>query len=379
MFLRRLSLCALLVTGCTAQSESSPGCAMEPISFCKDVDIEESSKAAVTGSTVTLQPTTPAAPRGTNRTYTVSSSAPELAEVVNAKVDDACGTPSVTLKAKKAGTATITYAEVTGGAKTTATFVIVDPARITATSYADALLQGKPTRDGQAPVAQDLTSLTLAERGRTGLLLRYFDAKGASLRGVGAATFAYVGGLTVTPILGKREGAELTGTTLGAHGLDIASGDAKLHLDVSVVKVETVTSLRLYVESDQGAKAGQTLGVLARASDAQGATVYGAPIIMSLGTRAAESGDLLQYPYKAGSPQRLLVEAGGARTETTVSVDPAHMDSVTIGDSHRTLAGCQVGGLGGGGSAGLLAIAALMVRRRRQAGARARGPKSPSR
>ncbi len=366
MFLRRLPLFALLVMGCAARSESQ-GCHVDPIAVCEDLDAEENAKAAVTGADVTVAASGNLSPRdGKEHTYTVTTTTPALVEVLAPTATSACGTPRVLVKAKAPGTALLEYADALTGTKATASLVITDPSRITAASFADAELQDTPTRDGQRSPAPDLTAITLVQGGHTGVLLRYFDGGGKLLRGVRAATFTNPPELSANPIGTKREVTEVASSTLGTFGLQIAAGSAKLTLDVTVVKPDAVASLRLYVQDDRGAKNGQSLGVLARAYDAGGASVYGAPILMALGGQAAVSGDLLRYPFRAGAPQRLAVDSGGAHAETTVFVDGANLGAATVGDSHRALAGCQAGGLGGGGGAGLLALVALMVARRRR-------------
>lgn len=366
MFLRRLPLFALLVMGCTARSESQ-GCHVDPSAFCEDVDLEENAKPAVTGSDVTVVASSNLSPRdGKEHTYTVTTTTPDLVDVLTPTAKSSCGSPSASVKAKKPGVALLEYADAMTGTKATASLTITDPARITASSFADAELQVTATRDGQRPPAPDLTAITLVDGGHTGVLLRYFDASGNLLRGAHAATFTAPSGLSANPIGSKREVVELSAFDVGAVALEVASGPAKLHLDVRVVKAETVTSLRLFVQDDRGAKDGQSLGVLARAYDADGGSVYGAPISMALGGRAPVSGDLLRYPFRAGSPLRLDVDAGSARVYTTVYMDAGNLGAATIGDSHRSLAGCQAGGFGGGGGAGLLALGVLMVARRRR-------------
>ncbi len=371
MFLRRFPLFALLVMGCTARSESE-GCHVDPSAFCEEVDAEENAKAAVTGGDVTMVASSHLSPRdGKEHTYAVTTTTPDLVEVLTPSAKSACGTPSATVKAKRAGTALLEYADATTGTKATATLSIVDPARITAASFADAELQATATRDGQRPGAPDLTGITLVDGGHTGVLLRYFDQGGKLLRGARAATFTTSSGLSASPIGSKREVAELAATGVGTFGLDVASGPAALHLEVKAVKAEAVTSLRLFVQDDRGAKDGQSLGVLARAYDTDGGVVYGAPIFMTLAGRSPVTGDLLRYPFRSGSPQRLEVGAGSkVHAETTVFLDGGNLGAATIGDSHRALAGCQAGGPGGGGAAGLVAVVALMLaRRRREAGA----------
>lgn len=366
MFLRRLPLFALLVMGCTARSESQ-GCTVDPNASCEDVDIEENAKAAVTGSEVTVFATSNLSARdGKEHTYAVTTTTPDLVEVLAPTAKSACGSPSVPVKAKKAGTALLEYADAVTGTKATASLTISDPSRITASSFADAELQDTATRDGQRPPAGDLTVITLVQGGHTGVLLRYFDGAGKPLRGVRAATFTKPSGLTANPIGSKREVVELSAVDAGTLGLDVASGPATLHLEVKVVKPETVASLRLYVQDDRTAKDGQSLGVLARAYDADGGSVYGAPITMALGGRAPASGDLLRYPFRAGSPVRLDVDAGSAHVYTTVYMDAGNLGAATVGDSHRSLAGCQAGGFGGGGAAGLLALGVLVLARRRR-------------
>lgn len=366
MFLRRLPLFALLVMGCTARSESQ-GCTVDPNASCEDVDIEENAKAAVTGSEVTVFATSNLSARdGKEHTYAVTTTTPDLVEVLAPTAKSACGSPSVPVKAKKAGTALLEYADAVTGTKATASLTISDPSRITASSFADAELQDTATRDGQRPPAGDLTVITLVQGGHTGVLLRYFDGAGKPLRGVRAATFTKPSGLTANPIGSKREVVELSALDAGTLGLDVASGPATLHLEVKVVKPETVASLRLYVQDDRTAKDGQSLGVLARAYDADGGSVYGAPITMALGGRAPASGDLLRYPFRAGSPVRLDVDAGSAHVYTTVYMDAGNLGAATVGDSHRSLAGCQAGGFGGGGAAGLLALGVLVLARRRR-------------
>jgi hypothetical protein len=371
MRLRHLLLCAALTTGCTTQAEPSPACNTSFPSACDDILGEEVTGDVVTGATVEVKPVRATVAAGQAKRYRVTSSAPDVAEVVDAEVEDACGRPSVRLKTRKAGNVTLTYTEVGSAAQKaaplTATVAIVDPAQVTAFPYAEALLQHKAARDARTPDARPVTTFMLALGGHTGILLRYTDANGALLRGTGAAKFEQITGLTTVRLPGKREGLELYGTGVGARALDIVVGQAKLRLDVNVVPVDAVTGVQLFVESEQGAKDGELLGVLARANDAQGNIVYGAPISMQVGDRFKGVGDLIRYPYRAGAPQRLIATAGVAgvaRTETTLFVDVSRPDAIAIGSSQRDLAGCQVGGIGGGGSAGFMAIAALLAKRR---------------
>jgi hypothetical protein len=389
----RFAVLPLVLFACAAPTEDR-GCAVPaercPGGLLSSADLDQQSLDIALGSVASM--TLPASYQGDGEvTVTVRSSAPDVLLPLEDRVTVAqCGAPSVRVKALKEGTATLSFAfpDFTTRVRSAA---VTLPAKVEIVPFLEDVVSSVASRGEPLPAA-DTREIVQMAGGKMLWRARYTSAAGKLLRGTGATTYTLPRGATASPFANRKDRELFALSTLaGANGtLGVRAPGASLDVPLRVVPAEAITTLKLFVEDEVSTTGGEgdagaarRLGVLARALDATGATVYGAPFTFALGSETARpGGEVLQYDFAPSAPkQPLVVTVAGspARAETTISAaSPAKFTRLGGED----LAGCSFGA-GRHGASSFGACVALVglflgVRRRRVRGAPA-GVRAPTR
>ncbi len=273
--------------------------------------------------------------------YDVSSDAPEVVEVVDARITSECGQPAARITAKQPGTTRVRFTPAEGDP------VIVEvrvelAQRLAVTPFLDDRASSVPSQDRQHPPVL-VDELVQVAGGSMLWLVRYYGEGEQELRGRGLASitppsFASAA-LTASD---ERELFELRTQTEGEGEIKLAAGATQLQLPVRSVPAAAVTSLQLYVEDDVAdAGAGTRLSAMARGFDDSAKPVYGTEISYAVGNRQLGSADLIRYEVKPGAQSTLTATTGSASASVSIATD----ETAEITRASATeLRNCSVGG-----------------------------------
>lgn len=327
---------------------------------------------------------------GKDQEATITIDPPDVARLLDTRVTvPPCSTAVARVKGLRAGKATLTFT-FPDGQVTTASVEIVPAANARLVPYLDEIAAATKAKGEQPALESDSKQIVQAAGGKVVWRVAYTSASGAALRGSGATTYTLPEGATSTLVdnTKDRELFELdTPKVLPADAkLELRAATATLTVPVRVVPADAITQVRVYVQDtasgggtsgDAGAKSKQ-LGVLARATDATGATVRGAPFVYTLGGAPVEpGGEILFVDSDPTAPERPLgasVPGSAAKGEALVAAAPnANVSRSSAGDfASCSYAPSSAGAKSAGAALALgLALAGLAARRRtrRDAGA----------
>ena len=311
----------------------------------------------------------------------VTTDRPDLVRILDSRVStDACGAPSVRLKALAEGTAKVRFSAADGA--TTEVSIRTATARTAkVVPFVESVVKATKTREPKPLDVPDTESeLALVSGGKMVWKLTSFDAAGVALVGSGAVTYTLPEGVASTLIESSSdmELFELTASSPASGTFEARTGTARIQIPARVVAPEAIKTLSLFVQddtevgtsekTDAGASKRAQLGVLARAEDANGKALYGAPFRFVLGAETAPSGDqILLYDFDPAAPPRSLVvtvPGSEAKAEASLRVaSPAELSRV----GGRDLANCSFGSGAAGASSffSSLALVLVVLRRRR--------------
>lgn len=181
--------------------------------------------------------------------YDVSSDAPAVVEVVDARITSECGQPTARITAKQPGTTRVRFTPAEGDP------VIVEvrvelAQRIAVTPFLDDRASSVPTRDGQHPPVL-VDELVQVAGGSMLWLVRYYGAGEQELRGRGLASITPPSFASAALAASdERELFELRTQTEGEGEIKLTAVSTELQLPLRSVPAAAVTSLQLYVEAD---------------------------------------------------------------------------------------------------------------------------------
>ncbi len=307
---------------------------------------------------------------------------PDLVRILDTRVTgDPCGAPAVRLKALGEGTAKLRFSGPDG----TASEVSVRTATARTAKvvpFLESFATTTNTRERKPLEVPDTASeMALVSGGKMVWLLTSFDAAGGALVGSSAATYTLPEGVTSTLVESSSdmELFELTAELPTSGSFEVRTGTARIEIPARVVAPEAIKALTLFVQDDSftgssttpdaGASTGRPrLGVLARAEDANGKVLYGAPFRFALGAETAPPGDqILLYDFDPGAPHRsLVVTVPGTEAKAEASLRVASPAKLSRVDT-RELANCSFGSGAAGASSffSSLALVLVVLRRRR--------------
>lgn len=164
----------------------------------------------------------------------------------------------------------------------------------------------------------------------------------------------------------NREWLQVSASELGIHHVNLFAGEIPVGEGViEVVEEADVDSFVLIGESEDGARAEESLAVLAQAYDVEGNLIYGVEYTWDLGgVDEPGLGDLFRYRYSRDAVEDLGANFQELRDEVTIHADEGYVWSTNkIG---CTAAAAQPRAPGVATIAGALVLAVLLGRRRRR-------------
>lgn len=384
----RLALTPLLFLAC-APSQEERGCQPGEPAACTASDSGALTGAIALDAVAHVRGPTSANPSGRDQEATLDTDHPDVIRLLDERVSVApCAAPATRVKALRAGTAVVRFT-FPDGQVVSASVDVVPAANARLVPFLDELAAGKKVKGDPLPLESDTKEIVQLAGGKAVWRVAYTSATGSSLRGSGATTYTLPEGATSTPVASDRDRElfELDTPKALAPGakLEARAANITLSVPVRVVPADAVTSVRVYVQDvpSSGADGGagdagappKQLAVLARATDATGATVRGAPFAYTLGGMPVdEGGDILLYDFDPKAPERpLTATVPGSTAKGEASISAAPTPNLTRSTA-RDYANCSYapGGAGAGATAGGVVVAlgvallGLVGRRRRR-------------
>ncbi|HRG97628.1 MAG TPA: hypothetical protein PLR99_15340 [Polyangiaceae bacterium] len=382
----RLALAPLLLFACAPSSEDK-GCQVNDTKLCAP-DTTPTGPIALDAVAHVRGPKTNEGT--TDQVATADTDQPDLLRVLDASVNVApCAAPVVRVKALRAGTATVRFT-LPDGQVTTASVEVVPAAGARLVPFLDELAAGRKTQGTPPPLESDTKEIVQLAGGKETWHVVYTSAAGSVLRGSGATTYTLPEGATSTLIEnGKdRELFQLVTPKVLAPGgkLEARAANATLSVPLRVVPAEAITDVRVYVEApptgdggDAGAGSKQ-LAVLARATDATGATVRGTPFDYTVGgAPLGEGGEIVIFKFDRSAPERPItatVPGARAKGEALIAVAPGETPTRNSAGDFASCSYAPSRGARGAGAALALgvALAGLAARRRTRRSSAATAP-----
>lgn len=137
-----------------------------------------------------------------------------------------------------------------------------------------------------------------------------------------------------TFLLANQDWVRISPESVGAHSVRLSAGGLELgSVEVQGVDPTTVSRLALIGESEHGARAGQTLNMLAQAYDSDDHRVFGADVAWQLDdVWQSGFGDLFRYTYYPDAVHTLRATDGATSADGTIHASGGEVsDSVSTG------------------------------------------------
>lgn len=215
-------------------------------------------------------------------------------------------------------------------------------------------------RDAEAPV----DDLRIIANGTSTYHLRYFRGT-RELHGNGVLSAVTPAGITATPrtsfLFENREWLTLdTDATAGTRSIELfADGVAIGTHTVETVPETDITHVTIEAQSERGHEDGDSMVALAQAYDGQERRIFGVDFEWDLdGVEQIGDGDLFRYQLKEGVFRMVRARRGSHSDSVQIQAERG-----SVGSSNNI--GCSASSGGGSLLAGL-ALAGLLVRRRRR-------------
>ncbi|MFO0663858.1 MAG: hypothetical protein U0174_07900 [Polyangiaceae bacterium] len=291
-------------------------------------------------------------------------------ETSSAETDE-CGRVSVSFRTGGPGLATFRFDD--GNVKN---IEVREPDRVDVQPFFDGIaasFNAEQRRSADAPAKFFSDPMILASNGTVRAEVRFY-ARGERLLGNGAAVSSE-GPVTLTPYTkGKRDLVDLIAGQPGDGTATVFNGAAKVQVNVRVIPLTDIKTVRWYAQSEDPnlAPTGdgkRTSMLLARAMDEGGRIVHGTPFSISRGAVALGTGDLVAYDYAVGADPLVLTATAGA-SKADITIHPAGTPNLQVKKADDEFAACSVHPGRRAtpflGVAALLACGALVARRRRE-------------
>jgi MYXO-CTERM domain-containing protein len=236
--------------------------------------------------------------------------------------------------------------------------------------------------EGDSDQQSTVSAIRTVSGGTATFYARYYDGT-QELFGNNAVQVAGTGVAAASRVSASwsvRDFVAVTASQMGTGGVTLTVGPTTSQLPVEVVDPSNVASVALAPQSESGHKKGDTIFVVARALDGQGNDLFGGEFSWTVNgaslpqtttywtgllTTGTGPSDLLTYQYDPSQTETVADMLGGQTASAQVHGSPA----TTATDTTANV-GCSVArGAGAGGDAagaGILALAAGLVLRRRR-------------